>query len=127
TFLPDLIVFDEKKENCYCLDVRITYEGDDDSLRKSCREKTWKYSKIRSAMINFINTRGARLYTCQDIKIYGLVFGSRGAIDNVTLNILRDLGLSNSKIQMLCNDIALSSCMIVQDFARLTGSEYLSP
>src|SRR5699024_1942863 len=83
---PDLITIHPTRPVAYVLDVRIPYERHKDSLSGMDLQKRMKYRKYHEHISDFIRLH----YPFVDrLEYYGLIFGSRGSIHCVTLNLLK--------------------------------------
>src|SRR5699024_2969474 len=90
--IPDLLLVSPSNKTAYCLDVGVSYElviNQTGSLDNYDRHKREKYERIRDHIIAWIKNQGDE--HVDDLKTYGLIFGSRGSIHNVALNLLSDI------------------------------------
>ena len=84
---PDLIAIHPTKPMAFVLDVRIPYEQDKDSLARKDIQKRNKYQAHDNYILDYIRFHYPEITR---VEYYGLIFGSRGSIHCVTLNLLKD-------------------------------------
>lgn len=117
--IPDLIAHDHRSGKAYIMDVGISFELVRESLNRTDLIKRHKYNDIRSEVGSFL---ARRLHATSSVECYGLVFGSRGSIAPVTLNILTGFGLSLGAIEKAMSKTVYSSYDILRQF-RTTSTE----
>src|SRR5699024_7850911 len=107
-FVPDIIAVSPDGNDSLVLDVQCSFEIKRGVLNERDATKREKYS--HPAIIDAIKIKlGGLGHSPRRVEVYGLVFGSRGAISNVTYNILIDLGMSKSRIGSILDFIAKDS------------------
>lgn len=103
---PDLIVVNHETHGALVLDIQISYETSISTLDMHDLAKREKYRRHSSAIISHLSTRG---YPVRKLDFYELIFGSRGAIHNVSLNILKKFGFADNWITGLITKIMYQS------------------
>ena len=93
---PDIIVIHPTRPVAYVLDVRIPYERHKNSLSRMDLQKRKKYRKHHRQISDLIRFHYPYV---EQLEYYGLIFGSRGSIHCVTLNLLKaTFGFSDLRI-----------------------------
>ena len=106
--IPDLLVVSRESNTVMCFDVGVSYEHRADSLDKYDQAKRSKYSTIANDIIKWLHQHG-HLHV-NKLIVNGLIFGSRGAIHNVCLNILLNkFRMTKSSMSKLLTDCAMDS------------------
>src|SRR5699024_4571109 len=85
---PDLIAIHPTQQKAFVLDVRISYERDKNSLAWMDTRKRKKYQSHDGRIRDYLRFLFPEI---QSLDYYGLIFGSRGSIHCVTLNLLKDV------------------------------------
>ena len=91
------------------LDVQISYETGVSTLSQRDLAKREKYRAESTSILSHLLDRG---YMVHELNFYGLIFGSRGAIHNVTLNLLKEFGVTDNWICGLISKIMYESKLI---------------
>ena len=117
---PDIVAVTPDGARSLVLDVICPYESHADVLRERDHQKREKYG--RPEVLEAIKAKLAEDHHLVPTKmdVYGLVFGARGAIHNVTLNLLRELGMTNSRIGSIVDTVAKASMTMYKLFENTT-------
>lgn len=98
---PDLLVRTPKNK-IYCHDVSICFELTRHSLKVADLIKRNKYRSCRQEIIRLMTRDLLPWHRPTHVAFYGLIFGCRGSIHNVTLNLLlRHFCMPKWKIEKL--------------------------
>ena len=114
-FVPDIVTVSPDGSHLLVLDVQCSFEDGKYVLNERDLFKREKYS--HPAIISAIKIKlflDGHLPSTHDV--YGLIFGDRGAICNVTFNILVSLGMSKSRIGSILDLITKESIMMYNVF-----------
>ena len=119
TYGPDLTI--ALGDTAYCLDVQVSYEFHRQSLHRSDQRKRDYYDSIAQDVLVLMQNNG--FPECHKSIVYGLVFGSRGSICNVTYNLLHDtFRLENWRIKKIRDTIMNESLAITSEYIKTNYS-----
>ena len=107
---PDLIAIHPTLPKAFVLDVRISYELDKDSLLRKDLEKRAKYQENNTPILDYTRVNFPDIH---QLQYYGLIFGSRGSIHCVTLNLLKNtFGFSDLRLSAIIDKVIHESLSI---------------
>ena len=110
-FIPDIVAVSPDGESSLVLDVQCSFESHKDVLHERDAAKRKKYSN--PAILSAIELKLFGLgHSPRKTSVYGLIFGSRGAINNVTYNLLIYFGMSKTRIGSILDFISKDSMAI---------------